>query len=47
MGAPATALTQLWVLHLGFVCSLHGGIYARAKEHARSQRRYFILIRLQ
>ena len=38
MGVPATTITQLWVLGFGFVCSLHGGDYGRAKEHARSQR---------
>ena len=37
MGALSTAITQLWVLHFGLVFSLHGGFYARAKEHARSQ----------
>ena len=33
MGAPATAVTEMWL-----VCSLQGGVYVRAKEHARSQR---------
>ena len=35
MGAPATAITELWLLRFGLVCSLHGGVYARAKEHTR------------
>ena len=26
---------ELLVLHFKLVCSLHGGVYARAKEHAR------------
>ena len=39
MGAPAIAITELWVLHFGLVCSLHGVVYARVKEHACSQRR--------
>ena len=46
MGPPTTATTQLRMLYFELVCSLHGGAYARTKEHARNQRRYFILIRL-
>ena len=45
--APATTITKLWLLHFGLVCSLHGGVYARAKEHAHSQRCYILLIWLQ
>ena len=36
---PATAITELWVLHFGLACSLHGGVYAWATKHARCQRR--------
>ena len=25
---------DLTAFHFGFVCSLHGGVYARAKKHA-------------
>ena len=32
MGSPAIALTELWVLHFGLVCFLHGGVCARAKN---------------
>ena len=31
-GAPAITITELRVLHFGLVCSLHGGVYARASN---------------
>ena len=35
------------MLRFELVCTLHAGAYARAKEHARSQKRNFVSIRLQ
>ena len=40
-------IKTLWLPHFELVCSLYSGVYARAKKHARSLRRKFILIFLQ
>ena len=43
LGDPAITISQLSVLHFGLVYCLHSNVYTRAKEHACSQKREFIL----
>ena len=35
IGGPAIAITSLWALHFELAYYVHGGLYAKAKQHGR------------